>query len=57
MNSTNTTTFFNNFTTNSTAILVDKSTVRISIEEFEELISYKKICQDLFKEYGGVLDE
>lgn len=50
MNSTNTTT---TFFMNSTAKQVDpkRATVVISVEEFEELIQYRKICQDLMAEF------
>ena len=56
MNSTNTTTTF--FTANNTAPVDPKrDTVVISVEEFEDLMEYKRICQDLFGKCGGVLNE
>lgn len=53
----NTTSSNTTFTPNSTAPTADKTvdpkraTVRISVEEFEELIQYRKICQDLMAEF------
>lgn len=55
MNSSSNTTFF---TINENRVKpVDPKTasVTISLEEFEDLMSYKRICQDLFKEFGDDL--
>ncbi len=49
MNSSNNTTFFMNSTTKK--VDPKRATVCISVEEFEELIQYRKICQDLFAEF------
>lgn len=57
MNSSSNTTFF---TINENRVKpVDPKTasVTISLEEFEDLMSYKRICKDLFKEFGDDLLE
>ena len=56
MNTTSntTTTFF----INSTQKPVDpkRDSICISIEEFEELIQYRKICKSLFEKFGELLE-
>lgn len=48
----NSTTSTTSFYMNSTGTTDHKrDTVTISVEEFEDLIEYKKICQSLFKEF------
>lgn len=59
MNSSNTTTtFFNNSTSTSTIKGVDpkRDSICISIEEFEDLIKYRKICKSIFEEFGELLE-
>ena len=31
--------------------------VRITQREYEQLLEYKAICQDIYKQFGGDLDE
>lgn len=46
------------FTVNRTKKIDPKrDSICISIEEFEDLMSYKRICKDLFKEFGDDLLE
>ena len=55
MNSSSNTTFFVN--SSNPIKTKGEGTVVISIEEFEDLMSYKRICKDLFKEFGDDLLE
>ena len=56
MNSTNTTTtFFVNQTTPNVKTRNDGS-VCISIEEFEDLMEYKRVCKSIFEMFGELLD-
>lgn len=57
MNSSSNTTFFTVNRTNVKKIDPKRATVVISVEEFEDLMSYKRICKDLFKEFGDDLLE
>ena len=57
MNSSNTTTTF--FTPNSTvdkAVDPKRDSVRISIEEFEDLMEYKRLCKSIFEMFGELLE-
>lgn len=57
MNSSSNTTFFTVNKTNVEKVDPKRDSICISIEEFEDLMSYKRICKDLFKEFGDDLLE
>lgn len=57
MNST-TTTFFTTNTTSTVDKAVDpkRDSVRISLEEFEELMEYKRLCKSIFEMFRELLE-
>lgn len=54
MNSSSNTTFFNNSTVK--AVDPKRDSVRISIEEFEDLMEYKRLCKSIFEMFGELLE-